>query len=214
VGLAVRALLDRVAPGDREPPAPRPPATPPEAGDPLKPEWVLHSLAGRLPAGAALTEEAPSTKRAVHAQVRVSAPNSYHTTASGGLGYAMPAAVGLKLASPERTVACVVGEGSAMYAIQALWTAVQEGAAVVFVVLDNGQYAILKAFGELLEVGDRVPGLEVGGLDLVRIAEGMGCRAERVERAAELPGALDRALAADAPVLLDVVVHRAVPSLV
>jgi benzoylformate decarboxylase len=97
--------------------------------------------------------------------------------------------------------------------VQALWTAVQQDAPVVFVVLNNGQYAILKAFGEFAGIGGGVPGLDLPGLDFGALARGFGCAAEHVERAEELPGALRRALACPRPVVLDVVVDPTVPRL-
>ena len=213
VGLAVEGLLDRL--GDPPPEAAGGPGAATDAGpapkpaQPLPTAFVLHTLASHLPEGSILVEEAPSTKATWQEHVRIDASQSYHTTASGGLGYAMPAAVGLKLASPERPVVCVVGEGSAMYAVQTLWSAARYGAAVTFVVMDNGHYGILKMFGDLLELGDGLPGLDVPGLDLVRLAQGFGCEAERVERAEELPGALERALEGNRVHLLDIVVDPA-----
>ena len=213
VGLTVRALLERTREADRPPPGRRPAAPAPEATDPMTSDFVLHALAERLPADAILVEEAPSTKAVFDARMTIRAPDGYHTTASGGLGYAMPASVGLKLSQPGRTVVCVIGEGSAMYSIQALWTAAQHGAAVLWVLLNNSQYGILKGFAELLDVGTGLPGLEVPGLDPVALARGFGCAGRRVERADELAGALDEGLRAGRPYLLEVAVLRETPSL-
>jgi len=125
----------------------------------------------------------------------------------------MPGSVGFKLAAPERPVACVIGDGSSMYSIQALWTAAKYGANVLFVVVDNEGYYILKGFRDAEGIGDTVPGLDVPGLDLVKIAEGMGVRGERVEEANALAEALKRGVAAKWPYLINVFVEPEIPKL-
>lgn len=213
VGLGLEWLLTELPEVARA--APSPPQAPPapRPAHPLPVAWVLHELAQRMPDGTILVEEAPSTKGDLHEQVKIGRAGTYFTTASGGLGYAVPAAVGLKLAQPETPVVCVVGEGSAMYTPQAMWTAARHGAAVCFVVLNNSHYGILKSFGQLLETAG-VPGLNVPGLDVLAVARGFGCGGERVERAEELSAALERALRADGPFVLDVAIDPAITQLV
>lgn len=97
----------------------------------------------------------------------------------------------------------VVGDGSAMYGIQALWTAVKEHAPVTFVVLDNTQYAALRSMAESAGVA-KMPGIDLGGLDFCALAAGMGCRSRLVERPEELDEALAAAVAANEPVVLHV----------
>jgi benzoylformate decarboxylase len=110
-------------------------------------------------------------------------------------------------------VVCVIGDGSISYSIQALWSAVRYGANVVVVVVNNGGYSILKGFRDAIGIDDTVPGLDVPGVDFVRVAEGFGAGGERVEEAEGLEGALKRALAAGRAYLLDVIVDPAVPKL-
>jgi len=100
-----------------------------------------------------------------------------------------------------------------MYTPQAIWTAARHGAAVCFVVLNNSHYGILKSFGDLLGTAG-VPGLDVPGIDVIALARGFGAGGERVERAEDLPRALERALGADGPYVLDVVVDPAITQLV
>ena len=100
-----------------------------------------------------------------------------------------------------------------MYSIQALWSAVRYGANVLFIIVDNAGYYILKGFRDAEGIGDTVPGLDLPGLDLVEMAKGMGVGGERVEEAEALPGTLKRAFEADRPYLLDVVVQPEVPKL-
>ena len=177
----------------------------------------MHALDRALPEGAIVVEESASNRAAFFAHVRITRPGSYFATASGGLGFAMPAAVGVRLARPDRPVACLVGDGAAMFAPQSLWTAAQLGLPVVFLVLRNGHYGILKSFAAFGGHGDRIPGLDLPGLDIVQIACGFGCAARRVERSADLADHL-RGAFADAerdrvPVLLEIVVDAAVPPL-
>ncbi len=217
VALAARALLDLVpeAGPSAERPAPelRPTYPAPEATAPLSVAYVMHALAGLLPADAIVADESTSSQAQLKRYLRVDRPGGYYFSASGGLGFAMPAAVGLQLASPERPVVCVIGDGSSMYAIQALWSAAQYGTPVTYIVINNGQYAILKAFGDLLGLGERAPGLDLPGLDLAGLAASLGCAAETVERADALAPAIERALASDRTALVNIVVDPAVPSL-
>jgi len=110
----------------------------------------MSTLAGLLPADAVIVDESISSRSKLLRYVRARRPGGYYIAASGGLGFAMPAAVGVKLAEPARPVICTIGDGSSMYSIQALWSAVRYGAAVTYIVINNGQYAILKAFGDTL----------------------------------------------------------------
>jgi len=98
-------------------------------------------------------------------RLRLGRPGSYFFGASGGLGFGISAAVGVQLAQPGRPVVCVLGEGSAQYAITGLWSAVAYEAPVPFLVLRNEEYAILKWFGSIEGV-DGAPGLDLPELDL------------------------------------------------
>ncbi len=212
LALAVEQLGALIPAAQRSAPPPRARPAPPAATTPMSAAYVMHALAQALPDDVILVEESPSTRAAMQQYLDVRHSGSFYVAANGGLGFALPAAVGIQLARPERRVVCLVGDGSSLYSVQALWTAAQQAAPVVFVVLDNGQYAILKAFGAFAGAGP-LPGLDLPGLDLVALARGFGCAAERVERAEALAPALDRALAAGCPVLLDVAVAPDVPRL-
>jgi benzoylformate decarboxylase len=136
-------------------------------------------------------------------QVRLSRAGSYFFGAGGGLGYGLPAAIGVQLAKPERPVVGVIGDGSMQYAIAALWSAVAHEVPLTVLVLRNEEYAILKWFAEFEgEMG--APGLDVAGLDSVAIASGYGMRARRVEGSDELRDALGDAIASDVPELIEV----------
>ena len=211
VGSVARGLSERLRP--RSParavasrPAPAPVDAP--AGGPIPPAFLMAALARALPEDAVLVEESPSNRNDLRAQVWIRRPASFFATASGGLGFAMPAAVGIKLASPERPVVCLVGDGSALYVPQALWSAVRLGAAVTFVIVNNGRYAILEAAARFAAI-EGLPSMELPGLNFLSLAASFGCHTARVSEPAELPGALAAAFRATAPVLLDVVVDPA-----
>jgi benzoylformate decarboxylase len=132
--------------------------------------------------------------------------------ASGGLGHSLPAAVGIALARPDVRTVCLVGDGSAMYSIQALWTAAQRQLPLTVVVINNEGYGAMRSFSQVMQVRN-VPGLELPGIDFVKIAEGMGCSALRVTRSSDLAGALKRSLAHKGTSLIEVMVDSAVPVL-
>ena len=133
-------------------------------------------------------------------------PGRHFAAASGSLGYGLPAAVGLALGAPGRRVVALIGDGSAQYGIQGLWTAVEHALPVAFVIVNNGGYGAMKAFSRLFE-SRHSPSFDIGHVDFVALARGYGCAAERVERAAELIPALRRAYVAAGPILVDVMVE-------
>jgi len=124
----------------------------------------------------------------------------------------LPAAVGVALASAGRRVICLIGDGSMMYSVQALWTAVQHKLPVSVVVINNGGYGAMRAFSEVLQVR-KPPGIDLPGLDFVSLAAGMGCAGMRVSRAVELDAALRASFGGAGPHLVEVVVDPATAKL-
>jgi benzoylformate decarboxylase len=213
VRAAILTLTGLLPEPDRPmPPAPEKPPVP-QTADPMPVVFVMHALSEALPEGTAIFDESISSMPTLHTYIRVNHPGGYHLAVSGALGFAMPGSVGFKLAVPERPVACIIGDGSSMYSIQALWTAARYGVGVAFVVINNRGYSILKGFRDAIGVGDKVPGLDVHGVEIVQLARGFGVEGEVVERAEDLRPALGRALNAGRPYLLDVIVDREVPDL-
>lgn len=174
--------------------------------DGLSTTQVMHELASVCTPETVIVEEAPSMRPQFRRYLRIVRPGRFYATASGGLGYAMPAAVGMKMARPDEHVVCVMGDGSALFAMHALWSAAREHVGVRFVLLDNGGYGILRDLaGHARRTG--VPGLDIDGIDFVSLARSLGCAACRVEHAGELRAALAPALtgaADDAPLLVEV----------
>lgn len=209
---ALSMLLDLLPDTDRPPPKGRVLPPPPKAADPIAAEYLLHTLAGAMPDGAMLVEEAPSHRPLMYRFMPMRGQDSFYTMASGGLGFALPAAVGVALGRPDVRTVCMIGDGSAMYSIQALWTAAQRRLPLTVVVINNSGYGAMRSFSQVMQVRN-VPGLDLPGIDFVAIAQGMGCDAVRVSRSSELTPALKRGLAHDGVSLIEVMVDSAVPLL-
>ena len=172
----------------------------------------MHTRARRMPADAVIVEEAPSHRNAMHDHLPIRTSGGFYCTASGGLGFALPAAVGVALGNPARRVICLLGDGSSLYSIQALWTAAQHDLAIAFVILNNRGYAALKALGQDMDV-DKPPGVDLPGVGFAELAAGFGCAARTVTRANELDAALRWALDTPRPTLIDVSMEAAIPRL-
>jgi len=209
---ALTMLLDLLPETRRAVPAGRALPPIPSAADPVPVEFLLHTLSSAMPDDAALVEEAPSHRPALQMFMPMRGQDSFYTMASGGLGYGLPAAVGIALGRPDIRTVCLIGDGSAMYSIQALWTAAQRKLPLTVVVINNAGYGAMRSFSQVMQVRN-VPGLDLPGIDFVRIAQGLGCDAVRVAKSSELAPALKRGLAHDGVSLIDVMVDSAVPLL-
>jgi benzoylformate decarboxylase len=209
---ALATLIDLLPETARALPAGRllPPA--PVAADPVPVEYLMHTLSVAMPDDAMLVEEAPSHRPAMQKFMLMRGQDSFYTMASGGLGYGLPASVGIALGYPERRTVCLIGDGSAMYSIQALWTAAQRKLPLTVVVINNAGYGAMRSFSQVMQVRN-VPGLDLPGIDFVQIAQGLGCDAVRVSKAAELASALTLGLAHAGVSLIEVMVDSAVPLL-
>jgi benzoylformate decarboxylase len=209
---ALTMLLDMLPETKRAIPKGRvlPPA--PQAADPIPAEYLLHALAVAMPSDAALVEEAPSHRPLMHKFMPMRGQDSFYTMSSGGLGYSLPAAVGIALGRPNIRTVCLIGDGSAMYSIQALWTAAQRKLPLTVVVVNNGGYGAMRSFSQVMQVRN-VPGLELPGIDFVSIAQGLGCDGVRVSRSSELMPALKRGMTHGGASVIEVMVDSAVPLL-
>ncbi|MDQ3944819.1 MAG: thiamine pyrophosphate-dependent enzyme, partial [Actinomycetota bacterium] len=181
-----------------------------QAGDvPMHPMAATHALLAGLPDGGVVVDEAITTGFYVRMLLRAEAPGSYYFCRGGGLGWGVPAALGVKLAQPERPVLCIAGDGSAMYTIQALWTAAHARIPVVVAVVNNRQYAILKlnlaASGGRSAAEETFVGMDLDSppIDYVGLARSMGVEAHLVEKPDDVIDATRAAFAAGAPVLLE-----------
>lgn len=216
VGAVVEQLLDRIGSlggsQARRLPAARTRRQHPirQIAEVLKPERapftasaVFAELARSLPVEVPLVNESTSNSVPFWAHLNRSRPRSLFFPAAGGLGFGLPAAVGVALADPVRPVVAVLGDGALQYGVTGLWTAAQLRLPITFVVLRNGGYEGLRSFfGPLGLTG--APGLDLPGLDAVQIASGYGVPAERITTGEELAAALAGAAAAGGPRLLEV----------
>jgi benzoylformate decarboxylase len=203
VGLTLAALAAAVSPSERELPPPLEDPPPVEESRP-PPAAAVHSvLEELLPDDGVIVLESPSSTMALRNRLRLSRPGSYYFGAGGGLGFGLAAALGVQLALPDRRVVCVLGEGSAQYAVSGFWTAVAYDLPLTFLVLRNREYAILKWFADLEQVTG-APGLDLPALDTAAIAAGYGVPSKRVADLEELRAELSGAIAADGPRLVEV----------
>jgi benzoylformate decarboxylase len=206
IRLGVLDLLAREPPRSRERPASRRPLPLVEPSTPISADFVMQTLAGIRDPASIVVEEAPSSRRAMQSYLPILRSETFFTTCSGGLGYAMPAAVGVALGKPGTKVIGLIGDGSSMYSIQALWSAAQLALPITFIVLKNRRYAALQEFAPTFGFGPDQPlaGTELPDIDFVALARGQGCRGVNVNRAQDLRDTLIDALQASVPTLVEV----------
>jgi benzoylformate decarboxylase len=209
-GAVCRELAARIPAREASSPPPlvRPEAPePPGPGEPLFASHVLAALAERLPRDAIVLEEAPVDRPDIHARLPAREPLGYLSAAQGGLGFAMPAAVGLRMALPQRPVVAIVGDGSALYGVHAGWSAVHYGVGPLWIVLSNGGYVVMDRLAEKHGSGAG-PWPAFGDVELATIARGFGCPARRISTHDDLVASLDEVVPTlaerDEPLLLDV----------
>lgn len=181
---------------------------------PVQPLALLEAIGEMLPKDAVVIEEALSSAPGIRQLMRSDDPQSYFGLRGGGIGWGLPAAIGVKLALPDRPVVALIGDGSAMYTCQALWTAAHDRIAVIFVILNNTSYRILKQrlnnMRGLAEQADNYVGMELINptIDFVGLARSLGIAAERATTVHEATDLLAQGLASGAPMLIDVTLDR------
>jgi benzoylformate decarboxylase len=187
-----------------------------EAGQvPMTPLALVHAVAAGVPEDAVIVDESISSSAGLRQLLRCADGRAFYGLRGGGIGWGLPAALGVKLGQPGRPVVALVGDGSAMYTNQALWTAAHEGLAVVYVIFNNASYRILKQRVRALKgfsaEDDRYIGMDLDRppIDWVALARALGVPGEPVEKAADVPAALERALRSGGPYLIDARVEPA-----
>ena len=161
-----------------------------------------------MPRNAVIAEECPSSKGDLDSHLMLDEPGSFYSVPNGILGFGLPAAVGLQMALPDRRVICTIGDGSIQYSVQALWSAVQNKVPVIVIVLRNSDYSALKGFCDFTQVGRNVAGMDIPGIDMVKIAQGYGMPAVEVDLPEALEPVLRAAFATNAPQLVSVNVAK------
>jgi benzoylformate decarboxylase len=180
----------------------------PQPTYPITPAYLFSVLNRVIPRDAVISEECPSSKGDLDRYVLLHEPGSFYSVPNGVLGFGLPAAVGLQLANPARRVVCPIGDGSIQYSIQALWTAAQHHVPVIVIVLRNSDYSALKGFCDFTQVGRNVAGMDIPGIDMVKIAQGYGMAAQEIDRPQDIEPALKEAFASSEPRLISVNVAK------
>jgi benzoylformate decarboxylase len=176
---------------------------------------LLNAIGDMLPKDAVVIEEVLSSAPGIRQLIRSDDPQSYFGLRGGGIGWGLPAAIGVKLALPDRPVVALIGDGSALYTVQALWTAAHDRIPVVFVILNNTSYRILKqrlhALRGHAEQVDTYVGMELldPAIDFVGLARSFGVAAERARTVREATDLIGKALNDNAAMLIDVELDRA-----
>jgi benzoylformate decarboxylase len=198
-------LLRGPDPRPRPEPAARMPS-PRLSGPGLSDSYLMQQVALLRPRGSIIVEEAPSSRAAMHDHLPIVDRDGFYTCASGGLGYGLPAAIGIALARRQEKVIALLGDGSSLYAIQGLWTAAQLGLGVTFVIVKNRRYEALLEFGRRFGL-QRTVGTDLPDIDFCALARGQGVKAIAVDRAGALDEALRTAFSAVAePTLVEVAI--------
>jgi benzoylformate decarboxylase len=184
--------------------------------EPAAPEMTAHHVVARmaahLPARCAVVEEAPSHKEIIQAKRMFGPDREYFAMASGGLGFALPAAVGIAASGRFDRVVCLVGDGSAMYAIQALYAAARMRLDLSFLILNNEGYGAMRAFSRLMK-GSGAPGIDLPGLDFATMAQAYGLPGRTVTQASDVDAAFAESFSRSGPSLVDFRVDAGVSAL-
>ncbi|HMA88141.1 MAG TPA: thiamine pyrophosphate-dependent enzyme [Burkholderiales bacterium] len=175
---------------------------------PIDPSFLMLRIAESLPAEAVVVEEALTSANALPQFLELRDPRCFYGLASGGLGFGMAGAVGVALAQPGRPLAAVVGDGSAMYGIQALWTAAHLKLPITYVITNNRSYRILKERLVSMRGSDRFVGMDLRdpAIDFTGLAQSMGVPARRITEPQDFAPAMREAMASGAPRLIEVMV--------
>ena len=181
---------------------------------PIHPLALMQTIGRLLPDDAVVIDETVSSGTGLRRFLRSDDAQSFFGLRGGGIGWGLPAAIGVKLALPNRPVVALIGDGSAMYTIQGLWTAARENLSMVFVIINNYSYRVLKqrtnAMKGLAAQADNYVAMDLDKprVDFVSVASGLGLTAHKAATLSDLSDLLQQALAADGPTLIDVEVDR------
>lgn len=175
---------------------------------PIDPRYLMYQLSEALPRDAVVVEEALTAASALVDFLPYRDPRSLLGLASGGIGFAMAGAVGASLALPDRPIVAVVGDGSAMYSIQALWTAAHLELPVTYAILNNRSYRILKERMVSMRGVRRFTGMDFHDpeIDFTGLAQSLGVKAVRVTDPRDIEPALRETIGSTGPRLLEFIV--------
>jgi len=173
---------------------------------PMDPRLAMMRIAETLPADAVVVDEGVTATYSLPSFFPLRDAHCYYGLASGGIGFAMSGAIGISLALPQRPVVAIVGDGSAMYSVQALWTAANLKRPITYVIANNRSYRILKERLKARQNGTPFIGMDLREpeIDFVQLAQSLGVPGQRITDAADIVPALRAGIESGGPNLLDV----------
>ncbi|HUG79539.1 MAG TPA: thiamine pyrophosphate-dependent enzyme [Burkholderiales bacterium] len=173
---------------------------------PIDPKYLMLRFAEALPRDAVVVDEGLVSSYSLPKVLPLRDTRSYYGLASGGLGFAVPGAVGISMALPGRPIAVIVGDGAAMYGIQGLWTAAHHKLPITYVIANNRGYRIIKERLVSFRNSSKFTGMDLREpeIDFVSLAQSMGLAARRVSDPQDLSGSLRDAMSSGKPNLLDI----------
>ncbi len=179
---------------------------------PIDPDWLALQVVEAMPENAILVDEGLTSSRQMLALRPHRDRYGYHALASGGIGWGLPASVGVSLANPDRPVVCYSGDGSAMYSIQALWTAAHHKLPLTVVIVNNGGYRIIKQRLLAFHGDDHYVGMDFADpkVDFTALAKSLGLEAMQITEAKDVAAALQSAFSRPGAKLIEVVVDGTV----
>ena len=183
------------------------------SGEPINPDWLMLQISEALPENGIIVNEGVTAARYLNDIHPYRERHDFHGLASGGIGWGIAAAVGVQLAHPNRPVCAIIGDGSSMYSIQAIWSAANQSLPMTYVIVNNGGYRIIKQRLKSFHQNDHFIGMDFKdpAVNFAALAEAMGVTAERVTDSTRLRAALDNALAnKTGPNLIEVVCEGSV----
>jgi benzoylformate decarboxylase len=181
---------------------------------PVQPLALLEAIGAMLPKNAVVIEEILSSAPGTRSLINSDDEQSFFGLRGGGIGWGLPAAIGAKLALPDRPVVALIGDGSALYTVQGLWTAAHYRLPVVWVIFNNTSYRILKQrlvmLRGLAEQADNFVGMELTdpAIDFVGLARSLGIAAERAATVHDVTDLIAKGIESNAPLLIDVATDR------
>jgi benzoylformate decarboxylase len=179
---------------------------------PIDPDYMSLQIVEAMPDNAILVDESLTSGRQLLSLRPHRDRYGYHALASGGIGWGVPASVGVSLANPDRPVVCVSGDGSAMYSIQSLWTAAHHKLPLNVVICNNGGYRIIKQRLLAFHGDDHYVGMDFADppVDFTGMAKALGLEAIRITDPAELKPKLSDAFKRPGAKLIEVVLSNSV----
>lgn len=177
---------------------------------PIDQRYLVSQLVDALPKDVIVVDETLTAAPAIAAMLPMDDPQAYYGLASGGLGFGMAGAVGVALAQPERPVVAVIGDGSAMYSIQSLWTAAHLKLNITYVIINNRSYRIIKERLLAMRGTDDFVAMDMNdpAIDFAGVAKSMGMSSQVVTDPTQIAGVLQAAMASPGPQLVEVIVSR------